>query len=262
MKAYILIPFALLLGLVLGGWGPRSELKTAHDELKKTRRLLKDVNAGRGGSDVGRVTQLLGIDERAQNAHPDKKIRPAPEEGKQESQAADRAPAVPRADTDVSQPEAGETRSSESGNSGEQNPDQGSGMQRNIDDAIELWKLRSDIARSTFLANGRFSEEDAVDFDVLVEAMNVRLRHSIESWSDAVKEKEKAGAEEGIRLVNEVTDVLVLTYDEMDRKLPENWRDTGGKGLHLGDFIDPSIAKPLIKVEDKLDTISRDLESD
>jgi len=256
MKAYILLPFALLLGLVLGGWGPRSELRTAQDELKKTRKLLKEANAERGGSDVRRVTQLLGIDEREQTPRLDRDIQPALPEGMEEM-VEDAEPAAVD-----SQPDASKTRSPESGNSGEENPDRRGGIQRNIDEAIELWKLRSDIARSTFLANGRFSEEDAVDFDVLVETMNVRLRQSIKSWANEVREKEKVGTEEGIRLVNEVTDVLVLTYDEMDRKLPENWRDTGGKGLQLGDFIDPSVAKPLIKVEDKLNTIGRDLESD
>ena len=129
-------------------------------------------------------------------------------------------------------------------------------MEQDIDKAMELWKLRSDIARSTFLANGEFSEEEAVHFDVLMTALNIRLGHTIETWATAVENKQEVGAEEGVRLMNGVTDALVLTYDEMDRKLPGNWRETGGHDLRLFDFIDPAVAKPLIRVEDRMGEIS------
>ena len=46
---------------------------------------------------------------------------------------------------------------------------------------------------------------------------------------------------------------VVLTYDEMDRTLPNGWRTSAGRDFSLTDLIDPSVAEPLIDVEDKLD---------
>jgi hypothetical protein len=255
MKTYVLIPFAVLLGLVLGGWGPRSELKTIKQDLKETRRLLKEGGKQQGaGTDMANMSRLLGIgadDARdktqadmstpstgatddAANEQPEATGGDLPEDA---ATLADTADTAPREATD---PEERSAR----------------GMEQEIDRAMELWKLRSDIARSTFLANGEFSDEEAMHFDVLMEAMNIRLGHTIETWATAVENKQDVGAEEGVRLMNGVTDALVVTYDEMDRKLPGDWRETGGKDLRLFDFIDPAVAKPMIRVEGRMGDIS------
>ena len=255
MKAYVLIPFAVLLGLVLGGWGPRSELKTIKQDLKETRRLLKEGGKQQGaGTDMANMSRLLGIgadDPRGTtradrstpstgathhvaNKPPEATGGDLPEDATTMADTADTAP------LEATEPEEPSAR----------------GMEQEIDKAMELWKLRSDIARSTFLANGEFSDEEAMHFDVLMEAMNIRLGHTIETWATAVENKQDVGAEEGVRLMNGVTDALVVTYDEMDRKLPGTWRETGGKDLRLFDFIDPAVAKPMIRIEGRMGEIS------
>jgi hypothetical protein len=50
MKAYLLLPFVLLAGLVIGGIGPRSELAGLRAELEQTRTLAS--GRGRGGANV------------------------------------------------------------------------------------------------------------------------------------------------------------------------------------------------------------------
>lgn len=60
MKAYIWLPFALLVGLVVGGLGPRSELARTQEELKTTKELLR--KNGGAASGLGDVTRLLGIE--------------------------------------------------------------------------------------------------------------------------------------------------------------------------------------------------------
>lgn len=242
MKGYLFIPFALLLGLVVGGWGPRSELRTLKQELRKTRRLLKETRKGGAGANVERVTELLGIESR-KGAAPTKAAGAAPKSRTKDPTTTD-ATTSGEPDKTHSEKQRGRKK----------------GMEENIDEAIELFTLRSDIARSTFLANSGFSEEDAIQFDVLMRAMNIRMKHSIETWVDRIARKEDPGAEDGIRLLNEVTDALVITYNEMDRLLPETWRETGGKDMELFDFVDPAVAKPLIRVENKLDDIGRAME--
>lgn len=245
MKAYFLVPLVFLLGLMLGGWGPRAELREQQEELTKTQALLRQARTGGGASDVGQVTRLLGIEgERPHAAHG---ASPSPEPRDatlREPAPADAGTAPHAADATPAEPEAPDR------------PDRPADMEAELNAAMELWELRAEIARSTFLANGDFSDGEAVAFDVLIEAMNLRLSHAIETWVSNVEAKE-VRAEDGIRLMNDVTGVLVLTYDEMDRKLPATWRDAAGQSLQLMDFINPSVARPLIRAEGKLNDIGR-----
>jgi hypothetical protein len=262
MKAYIFIPFALLLGLVLGGWGPRSELRGLKEELQKTKRLLKGAGKQDAGTDVANVTRLLGLspDDEKAAAEESRTGAGVPEQpaARAEQAAAEQGSAA----SNVTQVAAEETpevkRVTETPKRNPQRRTKKT-MQEDIDKAVELWQLRSNIARSTFLENGRFSDGDAIDFDVLMEAMNVRLAHTIEEWAKDVEKKEQVGAEEGIRLMNGITEALILTYDAMDEKLPKDWRETGGKGMRLFDFIDPAVAKPIITIEDRMDEIAESL---
>jgi len=250
MKAYIWIPFALLLGLLIGGWGTRSELRTAKDELRDTKKLLQQTKKRGGGSDVGQVTRLLGIDGQTERHS----RNPAQDDQKDDAKGGPPDPVD--AEDLTATAGAGQSPGSNETEERVRDRNQQRNMEEEIETAIELWKLRSEIARSTFLSNGNFSDEAAGNFDVLIEAMNIRLAHTMETWAADVETKEVT-AEDGIRLMGEVTGALVLTYDEMDRKLPQNWRNTGGKSMQLMDFIDPSVARPLIRVESKLNDVGQ-----
>ena len=223
-------------------------MRTVRDELRAARRLLKENARKRGGaSDVANVSRLLGISPEEQGSGAGDDAKPGAAQGEELAESGDvTTNAAEVAVTETSAPPASVEESDE---------ERESRMERDMERAIELWKLRSDVARSTFLANAKLSDEDAIDFDVLMEAMNIRLAHAIEEWVKGIEAKEEVGAEEGVRLLNDVTEALVLTYDAMDRKLPEDWRETGGKGMRLFDFIDPSVAKPMVRVEDRLDDI-------
>ena len=78
------------------------------------------------------------------------------------------------------------------------------------------------------------------------------MSSSISNWVDRVEGQETISTEDGIRLFNSILDSVVLTYDEMDRKLPENWREGVGDDFQLMEMIDPRVAKPLLKLEDKM----------
>jgi hypothetical protein len=46
-------------------------------------------------------------------------------------------------------------------------------------------------------------------------------------------------------MMNELSAALVLTYDELDRKLPEDWRREAGPQFELVRFVDPEVLTPL-----------------
>jgi hypothetical protein len=49
--------------------------------------------------------------------------------------------------------------------------------------------------------------------------------------------------------MNELSGIVVTTYDDLDRTLPEDWRDKAGEKFQVFDFINPEVAMPLADVE-------------
>ena len=250
MKAAMWIPVALLAGLVVGAWGPRVRLKHADSEVKRLEQLLKDGGAS------GRTVRLDGITRMLRIPDADGSSGNAPETGPG-GKTAENLPQEDGGSTSTSEvalatqdPPSGDDEISE-----DDDPPRGRrDMTERIDEAIELWQLRSDIARSTFISNAELSPHDAAQFDVLVEAMNMRLGERIGTWAEQLKAEEFEMTEEnGVRMMSDLSKVMVLTYDEMDRTMPEDWRRGAGNEFNLTDMIDPSVARPLIDVEGKLE---------
>jgi hypothetical protein len=114
--------------------------------------------------------------------------------------------------------------------------------------AAELWKVRRDLARNGFMSQVKPTPAEAAQVDVIMQAMNVRLQEGVVRWVDYIKEAEALSPEDGIRMMNELSGIVVTTYDDLDRALPEDWRDKAGEKFQVFDFIDPEVALPLADV--------------
>ena len=79
--------------------------------------------------------------------------------------------------------------------------------------------------------------------------MNLRLSNSIRTWVDNVKTADTFTPETGIRMMSDLSKDLVVTYDELDRTMPADWRTKAGEKFEVLDFIDPQVALPLTEVE-------------
>ena len=88
------------------------------------------------------------------------------------------------------------------------------------------------------------SEIEEKDFRVLMDSMNLRIEDCISNWVANVETVGLVRPEDGARLFHELTGIIVLTYDEMDVYLPQDWREATGPEFKLFDFIDPSAAEP------------------
>lgn len=238
MKQIIWFPFVLLAGLLLGSWGPRTEVQRARDEWARTEASLRQTREK--ADRFENMTRMLRIPS----------AEPAPPEGGALAPNTEPADALPPPPDD----------DDAAGDMVKTNPPvpAPSSMKENIQEAIELWKIRSDLARNNFIQRAKLSAEQAVQFDVLVQAMNVRLASQIQQRVDAFKaDADAMDAETGVRMIHDLTGAFVLTYDEMDRTLP-GWRGDGAEqDFDLIDFVDPSVALPLVEVEDKLPPPSR-----
>lgn len=221
MKQLMLLVVCLLAGYVLGRWTPTTDLYRLRTELQELRDSRRQT--GIGLSPGVAAQSFLRIEAPAPGVDPDLDPEPVVEAGPQ-----------PAAETNL----ATEAESSQPEN-----------MEEAVERAKEMWTVRADLARSSFLENLDATEPEQVRFSVLVEAMNMRLAQSIETWADNVRDRGEIRAEDGARLMHEMSGAIVLTYDEMDRGLRESWRETTEPEFALFDFIDPAVADPLVDLE-------------
>jgi hypothetical protein len=237
MKQVLWLPFVFLAGFIAGAWGPTAKLRTREAEIRDLRRTLED-SEGRADH-LGGIVRMLRIAEAAGAAE---RAAPGAAPGGRET-----TPAAPGATGRTTRAAGGAASGPGPAPAGRRRA-----LRERIEMAREVWQLRSDIARSEFIAARRMSHQEAAQFDVLIESMNLRLRERIEFWAAQLRDAAMPVPEAATRMVNELSGVLVLTYDELDRVVPrEQGRETA-EPLRLGDLIDPSVAAPLIDVEGQL----------
>jgi len=88
----------------------------------------------------------------------------------------------------------------------------------------EQRRERARQERTNFLAQAELKEEETVRFDVLMAALNLRLQQQSEKWREALDGGLVSRAEIRARAMGEISSALVLTYDELDRSMPDGWR--------------------------------------
>lgn len=239
MKSLAWIPVALLLGLALGAWPAKNEVRTLREEAERLRKEAKARGVGAGT--LGQLTQIMRI--------PDAGAAPKPRAGKPaptnavaaaEDDSTNRPPRR-RPPFAEMRPRPGDDRS----------------MRERIDAGMDAWRVRSDIARNTFIANTGLDAAQAAQFDVLTQAMNLRLKDQLAKFAEEAKNGKKITPESGARIINDLSGAVVMTYDEMDRMLPD-WRKEGAGRFDMADFIDPSVAEPLIDIEGEIRRAERE----
>ncbi|MBP7275073.1 MAG: hypothetical protein KBA51_02590 [Kiritimatiellae bacterium] len=226
MKGWIFLPVALVAGLVLGGWGPRQEVRRLNSELALAQTPAR--SSGRATA-LGALGQVLPV------ATPERTepLRPEPQ---------------PDADASAENPDAPEV---EMESERVEPPDEET-IRAGIDQAMEAWRLRSELVRNAFVANNALDASEAARFDTLVAAMNLRIRNDLQALADRLRADDSVTPEDGVRLINGLTSHLLQAYDDMDRAMPASWREASGEEFNLGDLVDPSVAEPLIGLEDRM----------
>ena len=122
-------------------------------------------------------------------------------------------------------------------------------MQDQIETAANLWKVRVDLARNSFVSNVATNDEQAIQFDVSMAAMNLRLSNSIRTWVDQIKADKNLTPEKSILMINDLSSTLVWAYKDLDRTQPAGWREKAGPKFQVLDFINPEVARPLVEAE-------------
>jgi len=241
MKSLLFIPFALFLGLIVGSWSPRGEIASLKKDLASTKELLKN-QPGQKRS-FSEVTSLLGIERTESSDRNETEIK--------EDVATSEEPDA------TDEVAAGEFAESNAVENVETPPERTQeDMEADIDKAVELWRMRVDIARSTFVSNTGMNDQQAMQFDQRVDDMNLRIGETIDLFAENIDGAEEVQMEAGIRVMNDITESIVEAYDEIDKTLPEGWRRNTGEDFSLLNFIDPEVGRPLVGLEGQLGQIN------
>jgi len=239
MKSVWILPFALLLGLIIGGWAPKRDLRTLQAEMDA---LRSQAASAPKDSQLDMFTRMAKIPERATR----KERRPVHPRPPVENQANAPTPAEPAA---IAKP-APEKREK---TPERMNPED---LQARINEAKELWKTRVDVARAQWINRLKLSTDQTAVFDETINSMNEQLYLSMQRLADTLETSDTVTPETGIRTFNEMTETLVQTYDALGTCVPDDQQGETGK-IELTDFIDPAITEPLIAVQDKLDKLPK-----
>jgi hypothetical protein len=237
VKAWVLIPLVFLAGLVIGGLQPRGELRRLRQELETRKKVER--TAPPQERQLASFLSMLPMD--------------APRADRATASAAYTNDAG-NAATQIMMTATGLVAESGGTNRWQQMTaeERKAAFQARLDQAAEVWLMRAEVARGTFAAKTGFTDLEMTDFDVLMGSMNIRLLDLFKQTAEQIEAGGEFTPESGIRLMNGLTQAMVMTYDEMDRKLPATWRTDAGASFDLVTYVDPKVAQPLVGVQDKM----------
>ena len=244
-KILIWLPVAFVLGGLVGYWGPSADLRELKSRAEQTKAKSSSAKASSPTDGFGSFARIVNIPDKADPSRK-RRSRPKPTNEAQHpkeavSDTSEGTNAVPAAAEESAPQPPRETK--------QPSPDD---LRARIDEAIELWRVRADIARAKVCERLSLDKEGQSRFDDALHGMNERLRESIQTIADMLENQESMTTELAIRLMGDLSTTLAETYDAVGACVGEEMRGEVSN-LDLTDFIDPSVAEPLIDVEGKLD---------
>ena len=218
----------------MGAWGPNEKLRAFQRQQTEERSLRRD-----DGFDS--FARLVNIPEQARR--PRRRKQPATELPTKTPNAITRLPS-----TEKPAAAASPTNSVSSPPAPPHAPED---LRARIEEASELWRTRMDIVRAQTIEKLGLDAEGIAKFDAAVEAMNVKLRDSFQTIAAMLANEESLTRELGVRLMGDVCASLAESYEQISTCV-DAARRADVADLELHNFIDPSVAEPLIDVQGKL----------
>ena len=232
IPAIVWLPLVFVFGGLVGYYGPAEELRSRDVRMQEEK--AKPKNA------FGSFTDLVNIPDVAKHPRSVKEEEPA-EETDTTSAVASSGGAV--AGTNAVYASTSKPRSKRVA------PED---LRARIDEAAELWRTRSEVARAAAIEKLGLDENGTAAFDNAIVDMNTKLRESIQIVADSIASSDSMTKELGIRLMGDISASLAETYDALGACVGKDRRGEVSD-LELVNFIDPSVGEPLIAVQDKLE---------
>jgi len=238
MKTWYLLPFVMVLGVMVGRYLPKDELRTSKPSLKPV-----EQPAPRNDS-LNSLTRMIQI--------PDRASRPRRASAPQPPVAVAEQDGVGGEAPEAAEESRRDRRRREWLERGEFSPED---LRARIDEAKDLWMTRVQIARAQMFDKlDLHTAEQQAFFDETINAMNASLALTLLDVADGLRAGAEPTPEMGVRAVSEMSAALLEAYEGLAAVVaPEKLGDVSK--MQLTDFIDPMVIEPLIDVQDKLQNI-------
>ncbi len=230
-KSVVFIPLAFVLGGLVGAWRPNEELRS----LKARPAEVPQKQQNQAGFDS--FAKMVNIPDAAKSPRPRRPMR--------RPEAKSAGDAKPDAKENVAENKP-EERNDQPRR--EISPED---LRARIDEAAELWRTRVEIARAQTIDKLGLDAAGTEQFNAAVDNMNLKLRDSIQTIATRLANEENMTPELGVRLMGDLCTTLAESYDEIGQCVGEDRRGEISS-LELHNFVDPSVAEPLISVQGKL----------
>lgn len=231
MKNWFWIPLATLVGLVAGSWGPREDLKSYQEQSQVTKTAKKASDASGFGA-FARMVAIPEVAKRQRKPRHPRILGPSEDESPSPVVTND----VPKK---VSNPPLRHLSPED--------------LKARIDEAAALWSTRVELAKTQWKARLGLSGQDASEsFDAALGQMNETLRETMVALADEIERTGKMTPELGLRLMGDASAAMATAYDALGETVAPEKRAEISE-LPVYEFIDPSVAEPLVGVQDKLE---------
>lgn len=229
-KSIVLLPLAFVLGGVVGYWNNAEEARLCRERAANAEKASAERKPKSDG--FGSFAQMMQIPREA--TRPPKRAKPSPAAEGGEEPAPDAAKDDGAEETVV-----------------EFKPED---LRARIDEAADLWRTRIEVAKANAIEKLGLDAAGQRKFEESLAAMNDRIRDSIQTIADALANEEKMTHETNVRLMGDLATAIAETYDGIGECVDESRRGEVSEMMLL-EFVDPSVAEPLIAVQDKVEGI-------
>jgi hypothetical protein len=233
---FLWIALALVAGGIVGAWGPAGELHALKTRAVKSESVK---TKGQGFDAFARVMNIPDVAGR-------RRFR-------REKPAAENPPAKAKTPAGAaSAPEKAGGTSRSGAQARRLDPED---LRARIEDAAELWRARGDLVFADTVKKLALDADGEARLQEIVSQMNEAVRSSVQAVADALAEEEALTPELGVRLMGDLSATMAETYDRIGECAGAERRAAVSR-LNLADFIDPTVAEPLVGVQHKLGGLS------
>ena len=235
MKHLYLVPLAALVGLAVGTWGSR-------DDAARAREMRESSVESRKASDAagfGAFAKMVNIPDVA---------RRQPRSARSHAEQREEPSEAEKPATNAAPPEAASAQAPV--NRKVVSPDD---LRARIEEAAELWRTRVEIAKTQWMAKlGISGDAQTAGFETALAKMNDSLFDTMQAMALEIEKTGKVTPELSLRLMGDASSVMAEAYDGIAALLPAEKRGEVSE-MPVFEFIDPSVAEPLVSVQDKFD---------
>ena len=250
---WIFVPVACVIGILIGSWRPRAQVRNLTRQLEESR---NGTSKQRADSPEGfdTFTRMVRIPDEAAKKPRFASNKPLFTGSATNSATMSAAPTAEAGGMTNAEESVAQAAPEEPRRHGRPRRLEPEDLRARIAEAQELWSARVDVARAQWLDRlGMSDEASARVFDDAVNGMNDRLHALAQELADEVAAgRRRVDHASGARFISEVSGVIAETYETISAALPEDKVSETGK-MQLTDFVDPAVAEPFILIQSQFD---------